>query len=202
MSAQPIFTSAIALGGSGLKQRGFRRSGSKFTRVGVEVASLIEFQRSRSSTSAYLTFVINYGVAVLSLAHAEGVDTAKLWWTQCHWQARVCGKDGRDAWWPVRRDDDPDELAARLTHVVEQDVLPPLEEKQREADLVALWTTGRSPGLIEARRLLCLGQLLHRAGRQADAVRTRLELERLPESPFTLRASRRLKELEEPAGTG
>jgi hypothetical protein len=89
MSAQQIFTSAIAAAGSVLKQRGFRRRGSKFTRTGGEVVSLIEFQRSRDSTAEYLTFVINYGVAVLSLAHAEGVDTAKLWWTQCHWQALI-----------------------------------------------------------------------------------------------------------------
>jgi hypothetical protein len=188
--------------GSVLKQRGFRRAGSKFTRTGGEVVSLIEFQRSRDSTAAYLTFVINYGVAVLSLAQAEGVDTAKLWWTQCHWQARVSGKDGHGAWWPVRDNDDPNELAARLTHLVEHDVLPVLEKKQREADLVTLWTTGKSAGLVEARRLLCLAQLLHRAGRQAEAVQIRVELEHLPESPFTVRASQKLKELEEQAGRG
>jgi Domain of unknown function (DUF4304) len=200
MSAQQIFTSAIAVAGSVLKQRGFRRRGSKFTRMGGEVVSLIEFQRNRDSTAAYLTFVINYGVAVLSLAHAEGVDTAKLWWTQCHWRARVSGKDGHESWWPVRDEDDPDKLGARLTHLVERDVLPALEEKQREADLVTLWTTGKSPGLVEARRLLCLAQLLHRAGRQAEALQTRVELEHLPQSPFTLRASQKLKELEEQAG--
>jgi hypothetical protein len=80
---------------------------------------------------------------------------------------------------------------------VEHEVLPALEEKQREADLVTLWTTGKSPGLVEARRLLCLAQLLHRAGRQAEAVQARVELEQLPESPFTQRASQKLKELEE-----
>jgi hypothetical protein len=202
MSAQQIFTSAIAAAGSVLRQRGFRRRGSKLTRMGQEVVSLIEFQRSRGSTAAHLTFVINYGVAVLSLAHAQGVDTAKLWWTECHWRARVSGKDGHEAWWPVRDDDDPDQLAARLTHVVQQDVLPALEEKQREADLVTLWTTGKSPGLVEAQRLLFLGQLLHRARRQAEAVQTRVELEHLPESPFTLRAAQKLKELEERAGRG
>jgi len=185
-----------------LKQRGFRRSGSKFTRTGADVVSLIEFQRSRGSTAVYLTFVINYGVAVLSLAHAEGVDTAKLWWTQCHWRARVSGKDGHEAWWPVRDDDDPNQLMARLTHLVEQEVLPALENKQREADLVTLWRTGKSPGLVEAQRLLCLAQLLHRAGRKAEAVQTRVELEHLPDSPFTLRASQKLRELEEQAGPG
>jgi hypothetical protein len=46
MSAQQIFTSAIAVAASALKQRGFPRGGSKFTRMGGEVVSLIEFQRS------------------------------------------------------------------------------------------------------------------------------------------------------------
>jgi hypothetical protein len=68
MSAQQIFTSAIAAAAPVLKQRAFRRHGSKFIRTGGEFVSLIEFQRSRQSTAAYLTFVINYGVAVLSLA--------------------------------------------------------------------------------------------------------------------------------------
>jgi hypothetical protein len=197
MSAQQVLGSAVAVAGAVLKQRGFRRRGTKFTRKGGEVVSLLEFQRGRDAKAEYLTFVINYGVAVLSLLQVEGVDAAKLWWTQCHWYDRVSGEDGREAWWPVREDDHPDELAIRLTGVLERDVLPALEDKQREADLVALWTTGRSPGLVEGQRLLCLGQLLHRAGRQLEAVRIRAELERLPESPFTLRASQKLKALEE-----
>ena len=94
MSAQAVFTSAVALSGSALKRHGFRRRASKLTRTGDEVASLIEFQRSRDSTATSLTFVINYGVAVLSLLELEGGDAAKLWWTQCHWRGRVSGKDG------------------------------------------------------------------------------------------------------------
>jgi hypothetical protein len=196
MSAQAVFTSAVAVAGSTLKPRGFRRRGSKLTRTGDEVVSLIEFQRSRHSTAASLTFVINYGVAVLSLLELEGVDAAKLWWTQCHWHGRVSGSDGTEAWWPVREGDNPDQLATRLIDLVGRQVLPALEEKQVEASLVSLWMTGRSPGLTEGRRLLCLGQLLHRAGRHLDAVQVRVALEALPEGPFTRRATQALRALE------
>jgi len=161
MTSQQSFTSAVATVGSALKQHGFLRSGSKFTRTGREVVSLIQFQRSRDSTAACVTFVVNYGVAVLSIAHAEGIDPAKLSWTDCQWQARVQGKDGREAWWSVRDGDDPNALAGRLTHLVEEEVLPALEQVQHEADLVTLWTSGKSPGLGDARRLLCLARLLH-----------------------------------------
>jgi hypothetical protein len=197
MSAQRVFASAVAMAGTALKRRGFRRRGSKLTRTGDEVVSLIEFQRSRQSTAVYLTFVINYGVAVVSLLELEGIDAAKLWWTQCHWRDRVPGEDGNEAWWPVRDGDDPGKLAMRLTDLVGRAVLPAVEEKQRETELVAMWTTGRSPGLVEARRLLCLGQLLHRAGLHPEAVQIRIELERLPESPFTQRASQKLRALEQ-----
>jgi hypothetical protein len=201
-SAQDVFAAAVAVVGPVLKQRGFRRRASKFTRMGEQIASLVEFQRSRDSSSRHLSFAINYGVAALSLLQVEGVDGAKLWWTQCHWQHRVAGPDGREAWLSVRDTDDPNELAARLTPLVERDVLPVLEEKQSEADLVRLWMSGQCGGLVDARRLLCLGRLLHRAGRRAEAVQVRLELEQLRESPFTLRASEKLREIEEQAGQG
>ena len=196
MSAQAAFASAVSVAGSALKHHRFRRRGSKLTRTGDEVVSLIEFQRSRQSTAAQLTFVVNYGVAVRRLLASEGVDAAKLWWTECHWYERASGQEGVEAWWPVRDGDDPDRLAARLIELVTHDVLPALEAKQREADLVALWMTGRSPGLIEARRLQCLGQLLHQAGRHLEAVEIRVQLERLPDSPFTRRASEKLRALE------
>jgi hypothetical protein len=201
MSAQEVFAAVVAAAGATLKQRGFRRRGSKFIRIGNEVVSLVEFQRSRDSTAASLTFVINYGVAVLSLLELEGVDAAKLWWTQCHWSERVAGKDGTGAWWPVRDHDDTNQLATWLIDLVGREALPALEKKQREADLVDLWATGKGPGLIEARRLLFLGQLLHRAGRHQEAVQIRLTLERLPESPFMLRASQTLRALEPASGT-
>jgi hypothetical protein len=56
MSAQAVFTSAVAVAGATLKPRGFRRRGSKLTRTGDEVVSLIEFQRSRQSTAQDSTF--------------------------------------------------------------------------------------------------------------------------------------------------
>ena len=76
--------------------------------------------------------------------------------------------------------------------------LPALQGMQRETDLVTLWKTGKCPGLTDARRLLCLGQLLHRAGRYREVAETRAELERLPAGPFVSRAMEQLKALEQP----
>ena len=137
--------------------------------------SFIELQPSRRSTQEEISFVINFGVIVPSLF--VGDDLTKAEYGGWHWGGRVSGKDSVEIWWPVRARDDVEELAARVTMLLKQEVLPALDGKQREDDIVALWKSGRSP-LVDSQRLLYLGTLLHRAGRRDEFEQTMAELER------------------------
>jgi len=195
MNAKAVLTAAAGKVAASLKARGFERRGLTFVRRAVDgFVSMIELQPSRKSTPEQLLFVVNFGVIVPSFF--AGDDLAKPEYGGCHWGGRVSGKDGVEIWWPVRADDDVEQVAARVAALTEQEVLPALEAKQREEDLIALWKTGGSPLLTDAQRLLFLGTLLHRAGRREEFEQTRAELEGKARDPFSLRALGRLKELD------
>jgi hypothetical protein len=193
MSAISVLAAAVSELAMALKPLGFRRRGFKLVRTGDEVVSLIEFQPSQQKTTQALTYVVNYGVVVPSLF--LGGDLRRPEYTQCHWGGRVSGRDGKEAWWPVRENDVLEQVTARLKDVVDRDVLPALEGKQREADLIALWKAGRGPLLVEAQRLQFLAQLLHRAGRQHELAEVRAELERKAVNPFAIRALEKVRAL-------
>lgn len=197
MNAKAVLTAAAAKVAASLDGRGFERRGLKFIRRrgGDAFVSLIELQRSRSSTSEHVSFAVNFGVVVPSLI-ATG-DTAEPEYGGCHWSGRVCGADGVEIWWPVRANEDPGELAARVKVLLEENVLPALEAKQRDDDLIAFWKTGRSPGLVEAQRLSFLAKLLHNAGRREEFEEVKAELERKATDSFSRRALGELEKLDE-----
>lgn len=176
-----------------LSPLGYRRRGIRFVRQGRELISRIELQIQRGSTTEEAWFAVNYGVVVVALA---GSDLPTPTHTDCHWGARVCGEDGVERWWRVRDTDHPDELANRLLEALEGSVLQALDTMQTEADLIALWKTGRSPLLVEAQRLLFLGMLLCRAGRKEELEAVQLELESKAHNLFAVRALERLKALQ------
>lgn len=195
MNARTVLTAAASRVAAKLKVHGFQRRGLKFVRRVSDdgFVSLIELQPSRASTSQELRFVINYGVIVPSLF--VGDNLSKPEYGGCHWGGRVSGKDGVEIWWAVRGEDDAEQLATRVTSVLEGEVLPALESKQRDDDLITLWKTGCSPLLVDSQRLFFLGMLLHNAGRRTEFEETTAELERKARDPFSLRAVSKLKGL-------
>jgi hypothetical protein len=82
--------------------------------------------------------------------------------------------------------------------LLERDALPALEGMQREGDLIALWKTGKGPGLAEAARLRFLARLLHRAERYEEVAAVRAELEQKATSAFVLHALEEVRALKPP----
>jgi hypothetical protein len=193
MTATSVLTAAMGTVALEFRKRGFQRRGLSLVRAGSEVVSLIELQPSTSKTPQKLTFVVNYGVIVPFLF--QGRDLTKPIYTDCHWGGRAAGTNGSEGWWAVRETDEAARVAAEITDLLGRTVLPALEGKQCEADLIALWQTGESPLLMEARRLLLLAQLLHRAGRHQEVLAVRTELERIADTPFAIRALEKTRSL-------
>ena len=193
MSAKIVLTEAAKRLAAELKGLGYKRSGLRFVRQGIEVISLIELQVGRSSTPKELSFALNFGVIVISLADGEAT---KPTYTVCPWGGRVSGRDTTERWWTVRESDSVEELSHQLVTVVSRDVLPEIDSNQTEEALITLWRSGRSPGLVEAQRLLFLGVLLHRAGRLSEFAAVRSELESKARDRFSFRALEKLKGLE------
>lgn len=194
MTAKAVLSQAASAVAAELKTLGYRKSGLRYVRRGAETISLIELQPGRASSAEELSFVVNFGVMVISLL--EGYEPMKPTYTDCHWGCRVAGQDGAEIWWMVREGDSWEDLANRLRTVFERVVLPALDCKQREDALVALWRTGYSPLLVEAQRLLFLGMLLHRAGRYDEFIAVRSELETKAHDGFGVRALEKLRRLE------
>lgn len=195
MTAKSVLSEAARALASHLRPLGYRRSGLRFARQGEEVVSLIELQLKRGGTKDVISFVVNYGVLVPGLTGTGGGNVAPTY-TDCHWGERLAGADGTERWWTVRAGDHPQELAAELETELDRQVLTTLQSMQSEAALIALWQTGRSPGLVEAQRLLFLGMLLHRAGRYRECEQVRTELESKARDGFAMRAVAKLRELE------
>jgi len=178
MNAKAVLTAVAGKVAASLKARGFERRALKFVRRAGDdgFVSLIELQPSKKSTPEQVLFAINFGVIVPSLY--VGDDLTKPEYGGCHWGGRVSGNDGVELWWPVRADEDVEQLTARVMALVAQEVLPALETKK------------------DAQRLLFLGTLLHRAGRRDEFEETKAELERKARDPFSLRALEELKKLD------
>lgn len=193
MSARTVFSQGTIRVSDALKTLGYKRSGTRFVRRGAEVVSLIELQTSRASTTNELSFVVNFGVIVISLT--GGGDLSKPTYTDCHWGGRVSGKDGAERWWTVRAEDSAVELAETLDRVLLGEAVPALDSKQTEEALIVLWQTGRSPLLVDEQRLFFLALLLHKAGKSPEFVAVRSELESKARDSFDLRALEKLKGL-------
>jgi len=194
MTAKHVLSSATSEIAAGLETLGYRRAALRLMRRCPSVTSLIELQIARGATSETLSFVVNFGVVVNGLV--ESGESTRPTYTDCHWAARLLGGDGVERWWPVRDGDSAGILARQLGEALERDVLPALESMQSEDALIALWQTGRSPGLAEEQRLLFLGLLLWRAGRRDEFLRVRTELETEARDSFGLRALAKLMALD------
>lgn len=195
MNAKGVLAAAAQRVAVTLKDRNFKRRGLKFVRSPNDgFVSLIELQSSRKSTSEQLSFAINFGVIVPVLFGGEDLTNPN--YTECHWGGRILSNDGIEAWWSVRAHDDVEQLAARLTALLTQDVLPRLDAMQLDDDLVSLWKTGQSPLLAEVQRLLFLGTLLHRLGRREEFEEVKADLECKARDSFSQRAIAKLKALD------
>jgi hypothetical protein len=194
MTARAVLSSAVKIVATALSDVGFWRKGLRLVRAGDEVVSLIEIQPSRDSTAHMLTFVLNYGVTVPGCFLGKDIESPTL--MECQWGDRVNGRDGTEAWWPVRESDSIEGVAANMLRTIEADVFPKMEPVQKESDLIALWKAGPSNILVEALKLQFLAQLLHRAGRRAEVAEVRAELERTAVDSFSMRALERVRALE------
>ena len=130
---------------SALLPLGFRRKGLVFTRQLGEVTHILSLQSSTSSTASVLKLTVNLGVWVSSLAQAG--SKPDLW--SAHWQERLgfLMPQRIDYWWEISSDRDAERATREIVEAIQMHAVPQLEQLASKNALVALWRTGRSPGL-------------------------------------------------------
>jgi len=136
---------AAQIGGL-LKQRGFRKSGLVFTSIRPEATLLVGLQSSVGSAREVLRITCNLAIVL----HAPGSrDNHNI--HDSHWRKRIgyFMPEPRDHWWVCTTDDAAKKAGREMAALLESQALPEMERLASPAAMVALWISGRSPGLTE-----------------------------------------------------
>jgi len=147
----------------------FKMSGTKFIRKKSIGSLAISFQKSVESTKDDIYFT-----ADISLSHAKlSKRLAKLGFStlvSSHYRQRVSSlvTPPRDQWWHIYRNVDLDDLESDVWGAIENYAIPELMKYTTEEALRNLWQSGKSPGLTETQRIICLATLLKEMGQELE----------------------------------
>ena len=129
-----------------LKQREFRKSGLKFSSIRPEATLLVGLQSSVGTTREVLKITCNLAIVLHALRSRDNHD---IW--DSHWRERIgyFMPEPRDHWWVCSTDDTATTAGREMAALLESQALPEMERLASRAAMIALWTSGRSPGLTE-----------------------------------------------------
>jgi hypothetical protein len=135
-----------------LKPIGFRKSGTTFTKVTVDMTYFINVQSSRDSTAQILKATLNLEIASLTIAKNE--DTSLPMKHRRHWTERIGFLLDKpfDKWWTIDNEYEADEASKEMIDIIERKVLVEFDRLKTTQDLLDLWKNDKSPGLTEKQR--------------------------------------------------
>jgi len=129
-----------------LKQREFRKSGLKFYSIRSEATLLVGLQSSVGTTREVLRITCNLAIVLHALGSRDDQD---IW--DSHWRKRIgyFMPEPRDHWWVCSTDDTARAAGREMAALLESQALSEMERLASRTAMIALWTSGRSPGLTE-----------------------------------------------------
>jgi hypothetical protein len=143
---------------------GFHRQGSILRVVRQDNAGIIEFQKSTKSTGDQILFTVNLAVICGALLEPDQPSLEKARSMGAHLRQRIgMLMPGRpDKWWEISEAVAVGALAAEVSEVIATKGAPYVTRYLDVNELVALWETGKSPGLTETQRVRYLEKLKSR----------------------------------------
>jgi hypothetical protein len=147
--------------GTVLKPEGFERRGKVLRALSDDIAKVIEFQKSNESNAQRVLFTLNLGIVCGQLLDSERVVLRNSTSIDAHLRTRLgmLLSTPRDMWWELTPSADWEAVASELSQLLVARGLPYLNEYGSVQDLVALWESGKSPGLTATQRSWFLSQL-------------------------------------------
>ena len=144
-----------------LKPHGFVRQGKVLRAIDSGNASIVEFQRSDRSSGQEIIFTVNVGVVCGDLLDAERTTIKKSTIEDAHLRSRLGGflEPAQDTWWKIDASTDDKSLTTELSQLLVRRAVPYLEQYKHTRALIALWETGKSPGLTAVQRSRYLSEL-------------------------------------------
>ena len=130
---------------------GFRRRGTHMRVVSQGNSALIEFQRSRSNSKDQLRFTVNLAVVCGELLTPDEPPLEKTRSFHGHLRIRIGSflPIRQDKWWDVTASTDPDALATEVSELIVREGAPYILRFLDTKELIALWRSGKAPGLNE-----------------------------------------------------
>jgi hypothetical protein len=127
--------------------------------VGSNVA-LIDFQLSDKTTKDRVVFTVNLGILCVGLLD-EAERSRKTSVMDAHLRQRLgfLLPEGTDKWWQIDSHTNTIALADEISTALEKYALPYLDQYLDSHALIALWESGKSPGLTAGQRARLLDRL-------------------------------------------
>lgn len=126
--------------------------------VGSNVA-LIEFQLSDKTSKECVVFTVNLGIVCGELSDGAASRTASVMDAHLRQRLGFLLPQRADKWWEITAHTNVIALADELSTTLEESALPYLDEHLDSRTLIALWESGKSPGLTAVQRARLLDQL-------------------------------------------
>ncbi|HEV8059892.1 MAG TPA: DUF4304 domain-containing protein [Gemmataceae bacterium] len=140
-----------------LKRRGFRKTDLVFSASRADVVLFVTLQSSTNSNQHSLEITCNLGIWVAQLARSP---KPSVW--DSHWRERIgiFRPQQQDYWWICTSEEIASKAGHEIAAILENEALPAMEALASPAALIALWFSGRSPGLTEQERIEYLVKLV------------------------------------------
>ncbi len=161
-----IYNFVVASSAEKVSSLGFVRRGATLRKLSHGNAAIIEFQKSTKNDRHELQFTINIGIVCGKLIEEWRPPLARAGSVDAHLRLRIgmLLPERFDKWWQITEETDRDRLVAEVSSLILDQAVPYLERYLDTNALVALWESGKSPGLTEMQRISYLALAKANAG--------------------------------------
>ena len=163
-----------------MRSRGFLRKGYRFARWTKGSAQVVAlYVWNERSTPVDAVFTIDIGILIgkhywYQTGHTKPKKQPEV--ADCHWADNLGTflPSGQPQYWHTHDRSEVPRLAGELLDALEAKGFPVLERLTNDKTMMELWKTGKSPGLTDMQRLVCVSYLLLASGRR-EGLRVTLE---------------------------
>jgi len=153
-----LFKNVVRTVASRLSVQGFAQRGLALHKnVGSNVA-IIEFQLSDKTSKECVVFTVNLAIVCGELSGTAPRD-ARIMGAHLRQRLGFLLPQQADKWWEITAQTNVLALADELSRKLEEFGVPYLDEYLDSRTLIALWESGKSPGLTAVQRARFLNQL-------------------------------------------
>lgn len=154
-----VFKNMVSTVATRLSVHGFAQRGLVLHKSAGNNVALVEFQLSDKTSKERVVFTVNLGIICGELS--DGAVSRKTSVMDAHLRQRLgfLLSERADKWWEITAQTNVIALANELSATIEEHALPYLDEYLDSRSLIALWESGKSPGLTAVQRTRLLDQL-------------------------------------------